>query len=536
MINWISGNVPGGFPLLFFILVSLNLALYYLYKYSQLFSKTVYLQKMKQVNGAILSTYIILWIALRPPTPPKSLLFLPFQAGDTVSSAHSEALQQYIGCKAMKGHFLFPWEEYYRTANKDSFKTPAYRLSLAQRMGVDLILCGSLKARNLELTLYAAGRQKWIKSAALENGSFREVAGFVLKVLREEIVFENPNTLCDIQLQPADIINLAQARQALAEGHFLRAIQWASEENADFDVIRADVLLQQGTELLKQKKEENKQRNASLLLVEDNLFYSGARQLLKQYQQRQEDTSEMNRILGEMYLYEQKYEYAEYFLKKALMQNSCNARVFYLLSFLHASRLEDMGFNDRVSLLEKAVQFNPGFAEAVLDLANACYGSGTASPVHSATIQARHLLERYLSFAPADIPALGLLAKITLQSEEYQKAIALYHHMADLGADKAEINYNLGICYYGLNDHQQAVQYFNQAIALSDYRDAYLYLGMIYKNRNDFDKALFYFRERIKRKSGDDDNYAREAMLGVRIILDKIAKAEETAKAKVNEK
>ena len=78
-----------------------------------------------------------------------------------------------------------------------------------------------------------------------------------------------------------------------------------------------------------------------------------------------------------------------------------------------------------------------------------------------------------------------------------------------------------------LSLYQKAVEYFKQAIAINDYTDAYLYLGMIYKNKLDFEQALFYLRERIKRKSGDDDIYAREAMLGVRIILDKLARAEE---------
>ena len=102
--------------------------------------------------------------------------------------------------------------------------------------------------------------------------------------------------------------------------------------------------------------------------------------------------------------------------------------------------------------------------------------------------------------------------------------------MKQLGADKAEIAYNLGVVYFSMKDDEKAEAYFNQAIEINDYKDAYLSLGMIYKNKNDFDRALYYFRERIKRKEGDDDQYAREAMLGVRIILDKIAEAEKEGK------
>ena len=45
----------------------------------------------------------------------------------------------------------------------------------------------------------------------------------------------------------------------------------------------------------------------------------------------------------------------------------------------------------------------------------------------------------------------------------------------------------------------------------------------------DFEKALYYYRERVKRKSGDDDQYARQAMKGIRLILNDIAEQEEQA-------
>ena len=36
----------------------------------------------------------------------------------------------------------------------------------------------------------------------------------------------------------------------------------------------------------------------------------------------------------------------------------------------------------------------------------------------------------------------------------------------------------------------------------------------------DFDQALYHFRERVKRKSGDEDEYAKQAMQGIRLILE----------------
>ena len=72
---------------------------------------------------------------------------------------------------------------------------------------------------------------------------------------------------------------------------------------------------------------------------------------------------------------------------------------------------------------------------------------------------------------------------------------------------------------------------FNRAIDISDYPDAYLYLGAMYRLEGDPDRALHYYRERIKRKQGDDDQYAKEAMRGIRLILNDLAEEEEKANA-----
>jgi hypothetical protein len=43
--------------------------------------------------------------------------------------------------------------------------------------------------------------------------------------------------------------------------------------------------------------------------------------------------------------------------------------------------------------------------------------------------------------------------------------------------------------------------------------------GFSYRELGINDSALYYYRERVRRKTGDDDIYAAEAMKGIRIIL-----------------
>ncbi|TFG95532.1 MAG: tetratricopeptide repeat protein, partial [Calditrichales bacterium] len=97
-----------------------------------------------------------------------------------------------------------------------------------------------------------------------------------------------------------------------------------------------------------------------------------------------------------------------------------------------------------------------------------------------------------------------------------------------------EYHYSLGVCEYNLKQYENAKTHFNRAIEIEDFADAYLYIGAIYRLEGNLEKSLYYYRERVKRKSGDDDRYAREAMKGIRLILNDMAEAEEKAQSDEN--
>ena len=65
---------------------------------------------------------------------------------------------------------------------------------------------------------------------------------------------------------------------------------------------------------------------------------------------------------------EQDYESAEVFLKRTFTEELWNSRVYFHLSHLLSSRLVELGFRDRFNVLEKSVQLDPGYTDAVLDL------------------------------------------------------------------------------------------------------------------------------------------------------------------------
>lgn len=63
----------------------------------------------------------------------------------------------------------------------------------------------------------------------------------------------------------------------------------------------------------------------------------------------------------------------------------------------------------------------------------------------------------------------------------------------------AQIHYNIGVCFYRLNQENSAIIEFNQAISLSpNYERAFYALGMVQKDSRNFNEAENAFRSAIK--------------------------------------
>jgi tetratricopeptide (TPR) repeat protein len=197
------------------------------------------------------------------------------------------------------------------------------------------------------------------------------------------------------------------------------------------------------------------------------------------------------------------------------------------MSFLHDSRYEELGFSNRAEILTLAVQLDPGYSSAVYELSDELYLTGTAAPTNPNTIKSMEVLRDFLRINPNNENILSLLGRILLQTKYTLEAMEIYQKLLVLDPQSAENHYNMGICYFHKNDYESAKKEFNRAIEINDYPDAYLYLGAMHRLEGDSETALYYYRERIKRKQGDDDQYAKEAMRGIRLILNDLAEKEE---------
>ena len=145
---YLSGNVPGGFLLLTFIALSINLALYFLYKSSNLFTKKVYQRKTLRFNLSLFAIYLFLWIYLQPPGLPVRVSFLPWQNGDSVDLVIPETIELATKRSLNDGYLLHRWEWFYSTADRDSIYMETYREKMADKLGIDIYITGNIKKEN----------------------------------------------------------------------------------------------------------------------------------------------------------------------------------------------------------------------------------------------------------------------------------------------------------------------------------------------------------------------------------------------------
>lgn len=510
--SWLSGNVPGGFLLLSFILLTVNVALYLFFRNSKLFSRDVYRRRAFRYNSIIVAVYIFLWVFLRPPALPPRVAILPFQKGDSLDIRVSNALEYTLAGKFDPNFILHRWEWFYQTANKDSVSDPLYRDSLALRLGIDFWVKGKILEMPSQVEISCVyGAPAAADTLTIRANSYEQAVKMIIAGIQKQ------TRIFAVSYEPADrvehLLDNAALKKRLLDAHPSLTINDVRGDDIHSFTLRAEVLLSKG---ISQKPKQAKASN--LIAADNNPYFQRLQKLLLPYSREGKDTAGMNLVLGEMFLHKENYGMAEICLEKALSQDRYNARIYYFLSFLHESRIEEYGFDDRKKVLERAVHLDPGYTEAALLLADEYYftGSGTASG-HS-TQQAMLILQNYLKINPLEPDMLNLLGRIYLQTKFTREAMTIYRRLVDLYPDSAKYNYNLGVSLYQLKEYNTAEEYFKRAIEISDELDAYLYLGAIYKQREQPETALEYFRERIRRKTGPEDYYAKEAMRQVRII------------------
>ncbi len=508
----LSGAIPGGAVLLLAALIFINLALVF-FKNSGLFKKNQMTRKVISYNFIIILVYSVLWIYTRPDPLPVRIIVLPTFDEDRVELKSESLLLAELFQKnnySIQGRYIVhDWRWMYKTLDNDSLSSANAWLTLGQR----------LKPHILIKSQYAANGDLLIK-AIIYDDEENEIS---FSFPKQEIAISFQKLLNKIDL---DLINDSEIK--IPEAKYLAARLKIVQSQADLaltlmendssltaNIVRAEAYVYKGLEF---KYNYVKMKYVKIV----NPDFEQAKAILYPIIKSRKDLPVITYLLGRIALREQDYESAEVFLKITYTQELWNSRIYYHLNHLLSSRLVELGFKDRFQLLEKAVDLDPGYTQAVLDLANEAYLRGTGAEQGAGTQYALGTLERFLYLNENDPQVLSLLATLYIKTEKLDQAESIYNKMLERYPDDSNLIYDLGIIQYLRHDYKSALDLFKQSIAMDNNLDAYLYAGITLEMMGEKRQALKYYQDRVRYKESDDDIYAQEAMHGIRNILEEL--------------
>jgi len=145
-----------------------------------------------------------------------------------------------------------------------------------------------------------------------------------------------------------------------------------------------------------------------------------------------------------------------------------------------------------ISYFEKAIEFNPNYAEAYL-----CIGAAYCQLEQPK--KAIKYLEKVIKLDPNLGLAYHTLGSAYCQLRQDKKAITYLEKAIELNLNFAGDYYNLGSAYYGLRQYEKAITYFEKAIKLDpNCAESYNALGVAYNKLRQPQKAITYFEKAIE--------------------------------------
>jgi len=106
------------------------------------------------------------------------------------------------------------------------------------------------------------------------------------------------------------------------------------------------------------------------------------------------------------------------------------------------------------------------------------------------------------------------LGFVYLKLEEYDDSKQIYLELVSENSTKPMFYFNLARSYFGLNDFENALVYYQKAVQLEkDYYEALINIGIIYAKQEKYKSAIEYYNRAIKVKSDSPTVYYNLAVL-----------------------
>jgi tetratricopeptide (TPR) repeat protein len=470
-----------------------------------------YAKKSIIINIAIIFVYSFIWGYTRPPEPPKRIVVLPSVMAGQNFELNSQSLQLTTLFQAneynLDGRFLVHhWQWMYETLGH---KVGDYQnwLELAKKFKPYILIESRLDQQNkLSVTITPADSDiastKVLTDPKQLSEIFEALQTYKIKIKEELKSLPGKKYIeCQVFIKQD---KLDQAYKLVE-----------NDSSKEANLLKAAVWVERGLQF---KYDQEKLKFVDIV----NPSFEKAKALLYPFIRSRNDPPLVTYLLGRMAIREQQFENAEIFLKKAFIDQPRNPRIYYLLSFLLPSRLEELGFDNRKEILKKTVELDPGYADAVFDLANEYYITGTGAVQGAGTKSAMYEMEKYLYLNDEHPKIMSLLATLYLKTSQFDKAEQIYNTLARRYPEDSNAVYNLGVVFYTRGEYKEALEKFMEAIKIDKNLDAYLYAGMTYERIGNKEQALKYYQDRVRYKKTGDDPYAREAMHGIRKLREEM--------------
>lgn len=521
MAEWLRilhGNVPGGLYLLFTVLIVHFFISLFLWKTSPLFDAAKFRKWFFIGTSVFILIYALVW-RINPPIIPKDRIVIGPVYGQTISEtmAWSEWLKHQL-TDDKKEYYGMTYDWIYPSLYHvpDSLKL-AYFDTLKRASKVRYQIYGKVispKDLTLRLILKVEGKDR----DSIDINTSSKYAASLKRWLSANQLSLSLNLSYSLSAAQLDIAGTIL--EAFYQRNYKKVVEYVekpSELKLTSPVIWA-LYCEAKSQLAYRLKKNSPPKNQLDVKKTDweKMFIRARKELLQLSKQGVMDMDVLL-ALAHSYLLEEKFGLADVFLKQAIALNPNHYKIFYLLSFLHPSRLHEIHFSTEEEVLERAWYMNPVDEQVNVRFAHFLFE--TTAPVSSDRDRAIDILDKYLRIQPYSFDSYMKLGYFYMYRSDYENAERIYQLAHQYFPDNPDIRFNLAILAGERGDTDKAIQMFNQLKDVPGYEDAYVYLGKIYKESGQFEKALEHFRKRVKLKKGDDDEVAREAMKGIRQTL-----------------
>lgn len=395
-------------------------------------------------------------------------------------------------------NYMFPM------VNSDSLKNLQYIRRINNQLDGDYAFVGNLESNQprqlLNYRLIDTRTDQTLVDKSVELIP-EKIAELISKA--EEEIFQALKFVPEIKRQHIRYVSAVGYRDYLianelfAEKKYLAAIQSAKLSiAADSSIIQSYILTGKCwlMEALRQKEKGEPPVD----------YFQKSFQWLSRAIGKDSTNGEAFALLGEYYIYLERWSLAEEMLVKAMKLNPQYPRLYLSLSRIHPDRYKKMGFRNEEEIFKKAIFINPSYEDAYLMLSDYYLFENK----RDAAIE---VLDNYLEINPNSVPVLMALGKIYLVRNDIMKIIEIYNRVIELEPTNSAAYYNLGILYYNSEDYDNAEKFLQKAIQIDNHLNSHLYLAYLYELKGDYENAIKQLRLRIRYRKGLDDEFAEEA-------------------------